>query len=225
MPPSGPPLPVEQLAGDDEPTRRRRAARAIEEFLGALGYALDGELAGTGQRVADAWFDDLVSGERVDPAKLLHDGSLDLGDGPHAVVVVRDIAVATMCPHHLMPSHGVATIGYQPRRHAAGLGAIAQAAHASARRLTLQETMCAAIAASLMDGLDAVGSFCRLSLVHTCFVARGERQSGSVVETLALRGVFDGPQRDVAVALAHGAALPREAAVEGGGGKARREER
>lgn len=195
------------MASDDE-DRRRRAAEAISEFLAVLGYRVEGELVGTGRRVADAWIDELVSGEGKDPAALLRAGSLDLGDGPHGVVVLHDISLATMCPHHLMPSHGYATIGYLPSRLAAGLGTIAEAADACARRLALQETLGESIAAALESGLDAQGSFCRLRLVHTCFSARGERQAASVVDTLALRGVFAASMRDVALALATGPQMP-----------------
>lgn len=193
---------------DDE--ARERAAKAIEEFLRALGYTLDGELAGTGRRVADAWVDELVSGEGVDVAAVLKAGSLDLGEGEHGVVVLRDVAIATMCPHHLLPSHGRATIGYLPRRLAAGLGAIAQAADHCARRLALQEILGQDIATAMVKGLDAHGAFVRLELVHTCFVARGERQTGSVIDTLALQGVFASSMRDVALAMCSGrSAAPR----------------
>ena len=41
---------------------RARAARAIEEFLRALGHEPRGELAATGERVAEAWDVDLLSG-------------------------------------------------------------------------------------------------------------------------------------------------------------------
>lgn len=196
------------MACDDE-DKRRLAAAAINEFLCALGYRLEGELVGTGQRVADAWLDELVSGEHTDPAACLRAGSLDLGEGTHGVVVLHDVALATMCPHHLMPSHGYATIGYLPKRLAAGLGTIAEAAHSCARRLALQEQLGETIASALEQGLDADGSFCRLRLVHTCFIARGERQAASVVDTLALRGVFAGPMRDVALALCAGPNMPR----------------
>lgn len=187
---------------DDE--ARRRAALAIEEFLRSLGYAIDGELVGTGRRVADAWLDELVVGERIDPVDLLRQGSIDLGPGPHGVVVLRDVTLTTMCPHHLLPSHGRATFGYLPRQLAAGLGALAQAADACARRLALQEKLGESIAAAIIEGLEAEGAFCRLQLVHTCFVTRGERQTSSVVDTLALQGVFLREMRDVAVAMCAG---------------------
>lgn len=171
--------------------KRERAAKAIEEFLAALGYELDGELIGTGERVADAWIDELVSGERIDATKLLTEGSLDLGPGPHGVVVLRRISVATMCPHHLLPSHGRATIGYTPKRRAAGLGAIAKAIEVCSRRLVLQERLGATIANALLSGLDAEGAFCRLQMAHTCFSIRGEQQSDAEVDTLSLAGSFE----------------------------------
>lgn len=201
------PAPPREPSAPTDPSRgeaaRQAAADAVEAFLRALGYEISGELVGTGRRVADAWLDELVSGEGSDPAAILREGSLDMGSGPHSVVVLREVAIATMCPHHLLPSHGRATIGYLPARAAAGLGAIARAADACSRRLSLQETLSESIVSALMRGLDAHGAFCKLELVHTCFVARGERQSSSVVETLALRGVFAEEQRALALALAY----------------------
>ncbi len=178
-----------------------RAARAIDEFLLALGYRIEGELVGTGQRVAEAWARELVSAEGLDPTEPLRAGALDLGPGSHSAVVLRDLAVATMCPHHLLPSHGRATVIYQPRARAAGLGAIAQAIDLCARRLTLQETLTQTVADVLLQGLEAEGSLCLISLVHTCFVARGERQASSVVETMATAGSFAGADRELALTL------------------------
>lgn len=181
--------------------KRERAAKAIEEFLDALGYRSEGELVGTGERVADAWIDELVSGEHIDPVALLEEGSLDLGPGPHGVVVLRKLAVAAMCPHHLLPSLGEATVGYVPRRRAAGLGAIAKVVEVCSRRLVLQERLGVHIASALSEGLDAEGAFCRLRLTHTCFSVRGERQSEAIVETLSTTGSFDRDGGALAVAL------------------------
>ncbi|MFO0549191.1 MAG: GTP cyclohydrolase I [Polyangiaceae bacterium] len=182
---------------------RERAARAIEDFLRALGCPIEGELVGTGKRVADAWADEFLSGAGVEPAALLAAGSLDLGEGPHGPVVLRAIAISTMCPHHLLPSQGTATIGYQPTRLAAGLGTIAQAVDACARRLTLQETLGQEIADALVAGLGAAGSFCRLELRHTCFSNRGERQANAIIDTVAFGGAWaSSPARESALALA-----------------------
>ncbi|MFO0612451.1 MAG: GTP cyclohydrolase I [Polyangiaceae bacterium] len=182
------------------PPNRERAARAIRDFLDALGLDLQGELDGTPERVAAAWIDELTGGLERDPAALLETGSLDLGEGPHAIVSVGSIALSTICPHHLLPSHGFADIAYLPSRRAAGLGVIAEVAHALARRPALQETLTTDLANAVLDGLDARGALCRIELVHTCFVARGERQATSAVRTLALAGSFQGPDRELALA-------------------------
>jgi GTP cyclohydrolase I len=187
-----------------KPPDRDRAARAIREFLDAIGIEPRGELEGTPERVAAAWIDELTSGLDRDPLRLLREGSLDLGEGPHAVVSIGSIAISTICPHHLLPSHGFADIAYLPARRAAGLGAVAEAAHALARRPALQESLTRDIAYAVVDGLAARGALCRLELVHTCFVARGEQQASSTVRTLALAGSFAGPDRDVALACLGG---------------------
>src|SRR5882672_3036698 len=104
---------------------RKAAARAIEDFLRALGHEPTGDLAGTGERVADAWADDLLEGDAIDAGALLREGAMDAEDGEAGLVVVRDIAVATMCPHHLLPALGSALVAYLPGPRIAGIGTIA----------------------------------------------------------------------------------------------------
>src|SRR4051812_44180137 len=118
---------------------RRAAARAIEDFLRALGHAPEGDLEGTGERVADAWADDLLEGESIDAGAVLREGSMELGPGAGGLVVVRDLAVTTMCPHHLLPAHGTGLVAYLPGDRLAGIGTLAHVLDALSRRLTLQE--------------------------------------------------------------------------------------
>lgn len=184
---------------------RKAAARAIEDFLRALGHAPEGDLAGTGQRVADAWADDLLAGESVDAGALLLDGAVACESGG-GLVVLRQLAVATMCPHHLLPAVGTACVAYLPGRRIAGLGRIAQLVDVLARRLTLQEQIGTAVADLLVDELGAAGAFCQLRLTHTCLSARGERQAGALVESVALAGSFTepGPDRELALTALRG---------------------
>src|SRR5690242_9889808 len=104
---------------------REAAARAIEDFLRALGHEPEGELAATGERVADAWADDLLEGEAIDAAAVLREGALEVDAGDAGLVVVRDLAVTTMCPHHLLPAQGVGLVAYLPGERVAGIGTIA----------------------------------------------------------------------------------------------------
>jgi GTP cyclohydrolase I len=187
---------------------RRAAARAIEDFLRALGHApggeLEGDLAGTGERVADAWADDLLEGESIDARAVLREGSMDVDGrgGLGGLVVIRDLAVTTMCPHHLLPAFGAGVVAYLPGARLAGIGTLAHVLDALSRRLTLQERIGAEVAELLVEELGARGALCKLSLTHTCLVARGERKAGAVVETLAVSGAFAhaSPERDLAFA-------------------------
>src|SRR5262245_50022286 len=117
---------------------RRAAARAIEDFLRALGHVPEGDLEGTGERVADAWADDLLEGESIDAGAVLREGSIAAA-GDAGLVVVRDLAVTTMCPHHLLPAYGTGVVAYLPGARLAGIGTLAHVLDVLSRRLTLQE--------------------------------------------------------------------------------------
>jgi GTP cyclohydrolase I len=185
---------------------RKAAARAIEDFLRALGHEPVGDLQGTGERVADAWADDLLEGEAIDVEAVLREGSIPLDEAGAGLVVVRDLAVTTMCPHHLLPAHGTGLVAYLPGDRVAGIGTIAHVLDAFSRRLTLQERIGADVAAILVRELGARGALCKLALAHSCLTARGERKSGAVVETLAVAGSFASatPDRDLAFAALGG---------------------
>ena len=62
---------------------RAAAAKAIEDLLRALGRdpAREPDLAGTPERVAAAWIDELLDGYAVDPVRLLRDESSDAPSG------------------------------------------------------------------------------------------------------------------------------------------------
>jgi GTP cyclohydrolase I len=179
------------------------AARAIEAFLRALGKEPEGELASTPVLVARAWCRELLEGEGQDPEAILRLEAIDAGDDARAagVVLVRDLAVAMMCPHHLLPAHGRADLLYLPDARLVGVGALARALRAATRRLTLQEQAGARMAHALVAALGARGALCRLRLTHTCMVARGAREADALVETVALAGALsgDGPERRLAL--------------------------
>jgi GTP cyclohydrolase IA len=165
---------------------RQAAASAIDAFLRAIGRdpKLETELAGTGARVAEAFIDELCEGYGVDVAKLLAGNVIE---GESGLVVVRDIAVTTTCPHHLMQATGVATVAFAPERRVVGLGAIARLVDAYARRLALQERIGEDVVSALITHVAPRWAGCRLLMSHGCMTARGERKHGSRVESVALR--------------------------------------
>ncbi|MDP9034093.1 MAG: GTP cyclohydrolase I [Myxococcota bacterium] len=163
------------------------AARAVDAFLRALGRdpEREPELAGTGERVARAYAEELLDGYAVDVDGLL---SSNVFAGRSELIVVRDIPTAMMCPHHLMPSIGLTTVAIAPEEHLVGVGAVARVVDAFAHRLALQEQLGEHVAGALQKHLAPRWTACRVVLTHACMVARGGRAHGSRVETIAVAG-------------------------------------
>lgn len=165
---------------------RAAAAKAIDDFLRALGRdaTKDPNLVGTGQRVAEAFAEDFCQGYAVDVDELLAANRLD---GQTGVVAVRDVPVTTMCPHHLLPATGKATIAFCPDQHLVGIGVLTKVVDALARRLSLQETIGDDVVGAVMRQIRPRWAGCRLVLTHGCMVHRGDRPHGARVETLAFQ--------------------------------------
>jgi GTP cyclohydrolase I len=187
---------------------KMEAARAVHAFLRALGRDpdRDEELQGTPARVAQAWAEDLVDGYDVDVAALLASESSP-APASAGIVAVRDLSVATICPHHLLPGLGTGTVLYLPGARITGLGTVARLLDAFAHRLSLQETIASSVARALVEHLGARGAACKLSLSHSCLTSRGEHQERAVVDTIAFAGSFEhpGPDRDLALTALSGA--------------------
>jgi hypothetical protein len=80
--------------------------------LRALGRdpAREPELEGTAERVVQAFADDLCKGYELDVEALFAANVIVMKTGKTEVVALRDIAVATMRPPHLMPATGFGTM-------------------------------------------------------------------------------------------------------------------
>jgi GTP cyclohydrolase IA len=168
----------------------RDAARAaIRHFLLALGRdpEREPELAETPSRVVEAFADELLTGYGRDLATLV---TKDSSPAPAraGLIAVRDIAVATVCPHHLMPALGRANVVYRPGERILGLGVIARLVDACARRLVLQETIGQDVVGALVKHAGARGALCEITLVHGCLSARGAQQMNARVTTVAKEG-------------------------------------
>jgi GTP cyclohydrolase IA len=166
---------------------RRAAAAAIDTFLRAIGRdpEKEPELARTGERVAAAYIDELCDGYGVDVGALLRAESIA---GKSEVVALHDIAVTTVCPHHLMTASGLASVAFAPGERLVGLGTIVKIVDAFAHRLTLQEEIGERVCEALVTHLSARWASCRLELGHLCVSAQGPRRHGTRAETLAFAG-------------------------------------
>jgi GTP cyclohydrolase IA len=172
---------------DREPIDRHAAlADAVRALLQASGLDVEHhDLVGTPERVAKLWSTLVLSGYDADPAAIL--GDPVLGEGNTALVVVRDIPCHGMCPHHLMPWVGQATVAYVPTTKLVGFGRLSELVHAFTRRLTLQERVCNDIVDALMQHLDAGGAACVITGQHNCLNVPDDKH-GTRVVTASYRG-------------------------------------
>lgn len=174
---------------------RDKMERGIGLFLEGLGQPCEhGDLERTPARVARAWRDDLACGYATDPVEALSWTEVDGEQGP---VIVRSIALASVCAHHLLPFFGRAHVAYLPRRRQAGLSKLARVVEAHARRLQTQEHLTGSIVASLERGLEPRAVLVALEAEHTCMTLRGVRQVGSRMLTVGGAGEWadDGAAR------------------------------
>jgi GTP cyclohydrolase I len=165
-------------------------ARAVEAFLLASGAALDGETRDTPERVARAWAEDFLGGYASDPVALLR-SSLVRAPRPGELVVASQLEFHAMCPHHLLPYKGSASVGYVARRDLVGFGKIAAALEALAHRLILQEELAHQLCGAVATALQPEGVGVVISAEHGCMQVRGPRQRRSRITVEAWSGRFE----------------------------------
>ncbi len=165
-----------------------RIVKAVEEIIVAIGEdpAREG-LAGTPERIADLYAE-VFAGLSQDPKELLEVGFEE--DEHEEMVVLRDIPFYSMCEHHFLPFHGLAHVGYIPRRRLVGISKLARVVDTLARRPQLQERLTGQVADTIMEALGARGVGVVIEAEHLCMTMRGVRKPGSRLVTSANRGIF-----------------------------------
>ena len=165
-----------------------RIERAVREILLAIGDDPEREgLIETPQRVADA-FALLFSGLHEDPA---HNLEVSFPAEGHDVVLLRDVPLASVCEHHLLPFVGKAHVAYVPEERVVGLSEIVHLIEGYARRPQLQERLTAHIADALHETLGSRGSLVVIEAEQLCMTMRGAQKPGTITVTSAVRGIFD----------------------------------
>jgi GTP cyclohydrolase I len=164
-----------------------RIKRAVREILAAVGEDPDREgLRDTPDRVA-RMYAEIFSGLHTDPAVHLQKTFTQKHD---EMVLVKDIAFASCCEHHLMPFTGKAHVAYLPNGRIVGLSKLARVVDAVARRPQVQERMTEEIADLLMAHLKARGVGVIVEADHSCMSVRGVRKPGAMTITSSMRGGF-----------------------------------
>jgi GTP cyclohydrolase I len=166
-----------------------RIERAVREILSAIGEDPDRDgLVRTPARVAEMYAE-ICSGLTEDPAKHL----VVTFEADHdEMVLVRDIALYSICEHHLVPFHGRAHVAYIPNEDGriTGLSKLARLVDGFAKRPQVQERLTTQIADALVTALAPRGAFVMIEAEHLCMSMRGVRKPGTLTVTSAVRGLF-----------------------------------
>jgi GTP cyclohydrolase IA len=166
-----------------------RIERAVREILSAIGEdpTRDG-LVRTPARVAEMYAE-ICSGLFEDPA----DHLVVTFEADHdEMVLVRDIALYSICEHHLVPFHGHAHVAYIPNEDGriTGLSKLARLVDGFAKRPQVQERLTTQVADALVAALAPRGAFVMIEAEHLCMSMRGVRKPGTLTVTSAVRGLF-----------------------------------
>ncbi|MEO6724305.1 MAG: GTP cyclohydrolase I FolE [Blastocatellia bacterium] len=138
------------------------------------------------EEICGGMYEDAASEIKVIPGEM-HDD----------IVMVKDISIASICEHHLVPFTGVAHIAYIPKDgRIVGLSKLARIADIFARRPQVQERLTAQIAELLYHGdLQPKGVMVVIECEHMCMAMRGVKKPGTTTITSAVRGVFRKDER------------------------------
>jgi GTP cyclohydrolase IA len=166
-----------------------KVAHGVRLILEGIGEDLDRDgLRGTPERVA-RMYEEVTSGLQEDPARIL-DAVFD--EGHDEMVMIRDIPMASICEHHLLPFIGKAHVAYVPNElgRITGLSKLARLVEGLARRPQVQERLTAQIADAMVERLEPRGALVVIEAEHLCMSMRGVRKPGAVTVTSAVRGSF-----------------------------------
>ncbi len=162
----------------------------FEQIMDTLGLDLkDDSLAGTPQRVAKMYVQEICSGLHPDnqPSISLFDNNYKY-DG---MLVEKDIELYSLCEHHFVPIIGKVHVAYYANNHVIGLSKINRIVQYYAKRPQVQERLTMQIVQKLQEVLGTEDVACVVDAKHLCVNMRGVRDSKSSTITSRYGGVFN----------------------------------
>jgi GTP cyclohydrolase I len=172
--------------------------KITEHFTGILrelGADLDSEgLKETPLRAAKALVE-MTEGSRMEADKLVKMFQAECTASPcHDMVIVEGIREVGLCEHHLLPILMTITIAYVPNEKILGLSKLSRIAGYFARRLQNQERTAHSIAGFIEQIVEPLGVAVLIDGKHMCAMARGVRDSHSVMKVNVMHGAFQKDQ-------------------------------
>lgn len=168
-----------------------KIAEHYRAIIGEIGADLDSEgLRDTPMRAAKALIE-MTAGARAGTEGLT---TMFEAECQHAIchdmVIVEDIREVGLCEHHFLPILMSITIAYIPDKKILGLSKLARIAGHFARRWQNQERTAHLIAQFLEKILAPLGTAVLIDGKHMCAMARGVRDTHSVMRVNVMHGAF-----------------------------------
>lgn len=168
---------------------RAEAEEAVRTLLRYAGEDTAREgLIDTPLRVVKAW-DEMFAGYSLSAPAILDKVFAEV-EGYDDMVLVRDIAFASHCEHHMVPFFGKAHIAYFPNGGVVGLSKLARVVDVFAKRFQTQEALTAQVVEAIEDVLKPHGVAAMFEAEHMCMSMRGVQKPGSLTVTTRFTGLF-----------------------------------
>jgi GTP cyclohydrolase I len=162
--------------------------KSVAEILISIGEDPNRDgLKATPKRVAKS-YEELLSGYRVDPRKLINGALFEVSYDE--MIVVRDIEFFSLCEHHMLPFIGRVHVAYIPKKKIIGLSKIPRIVDMFSKRLQIQERMTQQIAEFINAVLDPLGVGVVAEAIHLCSMIRGVKKQQASMTTSAMLGAF-----------------------------------
>lgn len=180
---------IDPAETEASPVDHARIERAVREILLAIGEDPDRDgLLNTPARVA-RMYAETCSGLHEQPERHL---KVTFDADHDEMIMVRDIALYSLCEHHLVPFFGKAHVAYIPNidGRVTGLSKVARLVDGYSKRPQVQERLTTQIANAIQKSLDPRGVLVVIEAEHLCMAMRGIQKTGASTVTSAVRGVF-----------------------------------
>lgn len=165
---------------------------SVSAFLSSKGYDLvsDQNFVDTPRRFL-SWFDEFTANREqcVELAKEIL--SKKFPSDYQGIVLVQDVLVFSLCPHHLLPVKMNVSFAYIPDRYVVGISKIPRYLGELAKALWLQEDY-TQVALRVFDSvLSPQGVMVIVEGEHLCMKMRGVEEPDSTIQTMAVSGAFE----------------------------------
>jgi GTP cyclohydrolase I len=160
-------------------------------ILDEIGADLNAEgLRETPMRAAKALLE-MTEGSRMETDQLTKLFKAECAQAVcHDMVIVEGIQEVGLCEHHLLPILMKITIAYVPDKKILGLSKLSRIAGYFARRWQNQERTAHRIAEFMEQIVEPLGVGVLIEGKHLCAMARGVRDTQSVMKVNVMHGVF-----------------------------------